>query len=257
MRKIIVFLFFLASLASTLIVPASAVNPFSSTATVFSDVDAQKSGPCDQAKPYVEKVTNFSKTKAFDAALDSLKNKAVAAPGLEFSIAFGEDTMGNVTSSAINAGGRSSGNIPAMPNPFGDLHNHPNNTPPSSGDLYGLIRRNSKNKNYDTRFVITQDGRIYAMVINDTAAASAFLSKYPPQQEAGYSPLFPDALFDEYRKIQYGYGVSEEIAMAYVLEKYEAGVSLLKRYAEGDFKKLRTVTSGAANNLVFAASNCE
>ena len=215
------------------------------------------SDPCEQAKPFVEKATDFSKTAVYRAALKEIQNKATANTTYEYTIGFGKDSQGNIISSGIIAGGRSSSNVPAVFNGFADLHNHPKNTPPSSGDLYGLIRKNKKNNSYDTRYVVTRAGSVYAFVVTDTAATNVFLVKYPPQQVAGYSPLFPDDLLTEYRDIQHKYAATEEMAMAYMLEKYEVGVSLLKQDGNGDFKKLRTVVVGEGDHLVFETNNCK
>ena len=227
----------------------------------FDYVDAincsPNADPCDVARPFVEKVTNFSRTAIFHAALITIQNKAGTAPGQEHTIAFGMDYTGNVISTDASTGERSRSRVPAISNGFADLHNHLRNTPPSSGDLYGLMRQNKKNRRYGTRYVITGAGNIYAFVVTDTSAASAFLLKYPPQQETGYSPLFPDALLDEYRDIQYKYGASEEMAMAYLLENYAAGVSLLKQEENGVFIQLRTSVSTAGHELVFRTNNCK
>ncbi|HYO22232.1 MAG TPA: hypothetical protein VER36_07485 [Flavisolibacter sp.] len=225
-------------------------------APLHSDAVA-KGDPCEAAKPFAEKATYFSKTAVFRAALLAIQKKAGVAPAREHTTSFGKDTLGNAIASPVINGERSSSSIPDVSNGFADLHNHPNNTPPSSGDLYGLIRKNRKNRSYDIRYVITRAGTLYAFVIIDSAKASAFLAKYPPQQEPGYSPLFPDALLNEYREIQYKYNATEEITMAYLLEKYEAGVALLKQGAGGAFAMLRTSVSMVGDELVFTANDCK
>ena len=213
--------------------------------------------PCAQAKSFVEKATNLSKTEVYQTALVVIQNKVAVNPACEYAIGFGKDAQGNVISSDISTGGRSSGRIPAVLNAFADLHNHPDNTPPSSGDLYGLIRKNRINTNYDTRYVMTQGKEVYVFVVTDTVSAQTFLLKYPPQQIAGYSPLFPDELLNEYREIQQKHNATEEMAMAYVLEKYDVGVSLLKQDKNGDFKKLRTLVLDVNSELIFSSNNCE
>jgi hypothetical protein len=156
----------------------------------------------------------------------------------------------------MGSGGQSNGIVPEVANAFADLHNHPKNTPPSSGDLYGLIRKNRNNALYDTRFVLTPGGTLYALVITDTAAAQAFLHQFPPQQYPGYSPLFPDALLNEYRDVIHLYGAKEELAMAHVLVKYSTGVILLKQSTDGMFRMLRTRVLSIEGQLQFSENQC-
>ena len=170
---------------------------------------------------------------------------------------FGKDSLNAVTVSPIGKGNKSNGVVPVMPNGFADLHNHPKNTPPSSGDLYGLLLKNRLNTGYDMRYILTAAGAVYVLVVMDTTAARLFASKYPQQQVPGYSPLFPDALLNEYREIHYRYGVAEELVMPYILEKYATGVFLLKQSGDGDFAVLRTSVSGEGDNLAFGFLRCQ
>jgi hypothetical protein len=161
-----------------------------------------------------------------------------------------------VVLSSLVTGSSSSGQVPDIANAFSDLHNHPNNTPPSSGDLYGLLRKNVRNSSYTTRFILTYGGNLFVFAVTDSAAVRRFLVSYPPQQTPGYSPLFPDALLDEYREIQQRYGVPEELAMAFLLEKYNVGVALLKQSTNGSFKKIKTILSVQKGEKKFAAGEC-
>lgn len=212
--------------------------------------------PCEQARPAVEKANIFLATALFSSALHSISDSALADPLHEHIVSFGKDTEGEIIVSPIATGGKSSSMVPRVANAFADLHNHPNHTPPSSGDLYGLLQQFKKDKNYCMRFVFDPSGVLYALAISDTAAANLFWKKFPSQQTAGYSPLFPDSLLTEYRDIIYRYGAKEELAMAYMLEKYVAGVSLLKQEKGGNFKMLRTRFFQVDGQWVFAPTYC-
>jgi hypothetical protein len=214
--------------------------------------------PCNQAKPGLERINLFSKTTSFQTALLAIQEKVRVEPFHEHTIAFGSDAGGNFIITEVSTGGRSSSRIPFVSNAFADLHNHPKNTPPSSGDLYGLINKNKKEKHYSTRYVATPDGSMYALLVTDTAAARMFTANFPPQQMPGYSPLFPDDLLNEFREIKYQHGAAEELAMAYVLEKYKAGVVLLKQDSTGDggFKKINVSVKSVGSSLVFTAADC-
>ena len=69
-------------------------------------------------------------------------------------------------------------------------------------------------------------------------------------------PGFPVAIVDEFREIKYQFNGTDEMAMAFILEKYHAGISLLKQDSNGVFKILRTVVSGENGHLIFTADNC-
>lgn len=211
---------------------------------------------CDDVKVLTKTVANFFLSIPFQKAIIQIKEKAQDDPTNEHIISFGRDSLNMVIFSPLYTGSRSSGRVPEIANAFADLHNHPNNTPPSSGDLYGLLRNNIRDRQYSMRFILTPTGALYAFAVKDTAAARGFLIGYPPQQTPGYSPLFPDALLDEYREIQQRYGASEEMAMAYMLEKYNVGVVLLKQLSNGTFKTLKTGLSVKRGEKVFTLVDC-
>jgi len=211
---------------------------------------------CEEAKRVAKEITDFSLTISFREAFRQVKEKAKHDPLHEHIISFGKDSTNEIILSAVATGSRSSGLVPTVSNAFADLHNHPNNTPPSSGDLYGLLRKNSGDYRHVMRFILTAGGTLYAFVVTDTAAVRRFLNRYPPQQTLGYSPLFPDALLDEYREMIQRYGASEEMAMAYLLEKYEVGAALIKQSSDGSFKILRTKLSINKGEKVFTSADC-
>ena len=211
---------------------------------------------CQKAKTVIVKTTEFTATKAYSSALAGLKERIKNEPAQEYTVSFGRDLQDSVIVSPINTGSKSNGVLPVIENGFADLHNHPKSTPPSSGDLYGLLLKNRKNSRYDTRYILSSGNVLYALVVIDTLAAYRFADKYPAQQMPGYSPLFPDALLDEYRDMLYRYQVPEEMAMAFMLEKYATGVLLLKQNSKGELSILRTTVSGKPGALVFKSNNC-
>lgn len=218
--------------------------------------DSTASTPCDATGNFAERATDFSTTACFSAAVGQLQQRTQADSVHEHILSFGRTQNGEVISSALYTGGRSSGLAPAVPNAFADLHNHPKNTPPSSGDVYGLLRKNRRDANFTLRYVLTPTGDAYALVVTDTARARAFLERYPAQQVPGFSPLFPDAVLTEYREILHRYGAPEELVMAYVLEKYEAGAVLLKKSESGAFKRIKVLVAGSGDARVYLADNC-
>ncbi len=236
------------------------INLFSFLFTVIisllfcSEAFPQKPDRCENIKHAAAAVTLFTKDSLYKLALSEI-NK-VSFDKNEHCISFGKDTAGNMISSAMLGGGATSGKVPAIANAFADLHNHPNNLPPDAGDLYGLINMNKKNPGYKTRFVVTVNGTMYALLVTDTAAAFAFTRKYPPQPPAGGQPAFPVELVDESREMKYKYDCTDEMVLAFILEKYDTGLSLLKQVSNGIFSKIFTTVSNENGRIVYKAGAC-
>jgi hypothetical protein len=218
---------------------------------------SQKPDPCEEAKAGAAAATLFAKDSLYHAALANIKN-AFALDMKEHCISFGKDAANNIISSAISNGGATSGKVPSITNAFADLHNHPNNLPPDAGDFYGLIDINKTNHDYKTRFVVTANGTVYALLVTDPATALAFTEKYPRQPPAypGGPPGFPVAIVDEAREMKYQYHCTDEMVLAFILQKYNAGLSLLKQHSNGTFKKIITIVSKDGSGPVFSAGNC-
>lgn len=201
-----------------------------------------KAEPCSIVQAAAAKVTAFAQTTIFNAALNRI-NSSFSSDGKEHSIAFGKDINGDSISSEISVGEAKSGIVPGVDNGLADLHNHPRNYPPDAGDLYGLISFNKKQSSYNMRFIVTQNKTMYALVITDPEQASLFTIKYPrtPPACPGCSPTFPEAIVDEFRELKYVYGCTDEMAMAFILEKYNAGVALLKMDGSGNWRDCRVL----------------
>jgi hypothetical protein len=218
---------------------------------------AQKPDPCEAIKGGAVAVTLLTKDSLFPVALADIKN-AFALDMHEHCTSFGKDAANRISSSPLSNGGAISSKVPAMANAFADLHNHPNNMPPDAGDLYGLIDINTNNPGYKTRLVVTLNGTLYALLLTDTAMAYAFTVKHPRQPPAfvGGPPGFPVAMVDEAREMKYQYHCTDEMIMAFILEKYNAGVSLLKQHSHGSFNKVVTTVSKHGSEPVFSAGSC-
>lgn len=166
----------------------------------------------------------------------------------EHSITFGKDTTGQVTISPIINGDPSSGRVNSnWAGAFADIHNHVNDQPPSAGDFYCLVKLNNKNRDYSTRFVVTISGTVYALCVYDLKLANDFIATYPLEQTPGFSPRFPEPIFDDVDKISTyfeGKGVNrliaQERALAFVLAKYNSGAVLLKQDSAKNFLAIQT-----------------
>ena len=237
---------FLIALSHVLINLAFAGLPFS-----------QSADPCEEAKAGTLAASLTAKDSSFNIALANIKN-AFLLDRNEHCISFGNDTAGHIISSSILRGAAISGKVPAIVDAFADLHNHPNNSPPDAGDFYGLISINKKNTDYKTRFVVTTHGTVYALLVTNTEAALTFTKSHPQQPPAfaGGPPGFPVAITDEAREMKYRHNCTDEMVLAFILEKYNTGISLLKQQSDGAFRKIITHVSKNGNELVFSVGNC-
>lgn len=219
---------------------------------------SQNSDPCEEARAGAATATLFAKDSLYNVALDNIKN-VFALDNHEHCISFGKDAAGNIIASPISNGGATSGKVPSITNAFADLHNHPNNLPPDAGDFYGLININKNNPAYKTRFVVTLDGTVYALLITDAATALAFTAKHPPQPPAyaGGPPGFAVAIVDEAREMKYKYHCTDEMVVAFIMQKYNTGIALLKQNSNGIFYKIITTVSKSGSGLVYSVGSCE
>ena len=124
---------------------------------------------------------------------------------------------------------------------FAAIHNHPNNTPISSGDIYVAVTLNTNNSAFYTSIIVT-GGETYAIVVNNLPAAKEFVKNNPPDLKPGYSPEFPDKIFDQILDARIQLGESLEArtaAISTVLDDNNAGITLLKQDSSGKFIPVR------------------
>lgn len=187
-----------------------------------------------------EFVSSISQSAGYLSALNSVKS---ADPTKEHSITLGRDANGNITQAPMNNGGPVKVEInTSWAGAFGAIHNHPNKTPISGGDIYTAVTLNSNNSNFTTTFLST-DGEMYAAVVTDLAAAKAFVAAYPADIRPQYNPEFPDFILDQIDYIQaYNTGstiIGRTQAMAFILNKYNAGITILKQDdSSGNFEPI-------------------
>lgn len=218
---------------------------------------------CEAAKNGRDAATHLANDSIFSFA--SLAVQQAGKDRHEHSITFGKNFAGEISISSIIDGDTTSGKVSSfLPGAFADIHNHTNDLPPSAGDLYYLVKLNSRNHFYNTRFVVTASGAVYALYVYDLSLAKDFIKEYPPEQTPGFSPRFPEPIFDEVDKISIyfeGQGsdrlIAQERALAFVLAKYNSGSVLLGQNNEGNFKTLRTEEMISDGAKIYVANNCK
>lgn len=220
--------------------------------------------PCSEVASVANSAKNFTVSDEFLSAKSQIVNASVNS-NKEHAISFGIDANGDTTTSIMNNGSMHNAQVPNSNNQFADLHNHPNPYAPSPGDMYSLITYLNTNKVGYLRYVITPNGSIYLMTIVDLAKANSFNLNYPKNQIAGFPPNFPDDIADEYNDIKSYLKniknveelIADEMAMAFILEKYNTGVALLKQDSGGDFKRIITKEEpDPTGGVTYISNNC-
>jgi hypothetical protein len=199
---------------------------------------AEEKDPCLVAK----NVSVDAQSSIFSSAKTSIETASL--DGLEHSITLGRDASGTITQAPMNNG---TSNYLVLTNTswsgaFAALHNHPGNTPLSAGDIYASVKLNVQSSNFTTTFVLT-DGEVYGIVITNLAAAQIFVKTYPADQLPQQSPEFPKQIFDEIENLKpdMGYGIEgRTTAIAFILDKYNAGIVVLKQDSNGNFNPIKT-----------------
>lgn len=199
--------------------------------------------PCAKAQAPSSTATLNSKATAYtnaQTAIVGMNN------GLENGVVLG-NVNGTIQATGVQTGGESSiGNlISSFSNPIGDIHNHPNNNPPSPGDFYSLINIRNQHSNYNTRYVVTLDGTTYALVVTDVDAMNQFLQKHPPvivpNPAGGNSVNFPNDLLLEWSDLRNTFSLPG--ALAFILNEYNSGITLTKMDSAGNFRAINIPTT--------------
>lgn len=145
---------------------------------------------------------------------------------------------------------------------------------PSGGDLYAILQRTQDNPGYTASYVYgANNGNpdIYALIVNDRTAALAFFAKYPKNEN--YDPntrsiKVRSALGLEFYMMR-GYFLqnttsntsgenyeSYAVSMAYILEKFNAGICVAKVDANGNLKKINASIIKSENDFTANISKC-
>lgn len=201
-----------------------------------------RADPCSTA----QKITINGKSAAYLSAKNAILNQI---DGLEHSITLGKDANGNITQAPMNIGenGVQVKVNTSWPGAFAAIHDHPNSTPVSAGDIYAAAKLAKINSNFTTSFVLIK-GETYTISVTDITAANAFVAVHPADLKAGYSPEFPDDVFNKMVEAGNRIGLSNDArtkAIASVLDKYNSGITLMKQDNNGNFYPLKTTTTGS------------
>lgn len=227
-------------------VPGDSYHMLGRSTTYNTIIVPEKMEPCTVG----DIITSISQSIGYQSALNGVIS---ANPTIEHSITLGRDANGNITQAPIRDGGSVNVSVnTSWTGAFGAIHNHPNITPISGGDIYAAVTLNSNNINFTTTFLST-DGEMYAAVVTDLAAAKAFVAAYPADMSSAYNPEFPDYIYNQILSLRSKMGESNSgrtMAMAYVLNKNNAGITLLKQDSSGRFNPLQIKEITRSNGAI-------
>lgn len=216
--------------------------------------------PCKKAESSMTSANTILKNSEVQQKMDvALKEKVQASN--EWSVAIGQKPNGQYEVTPPVEQSASNGTIPTsqLTSPYiGDGHSHAGSRGnPSGGDLYHMITSLADNPALKYRFVYgnSDEGtaETYALVINNASLAQQFLSQYPKDENYNsqdHSIKKISALGIEFYKADMYYlsGASDNssgenydsraVAMAYILDKFNAGISVAKADTNGNLKKI-------------------
>lgn len=223
-------------------------------------------GPCESSKNASAILSELSRSKVFSEAKEALTS--AATDGKEHTIVFGKDAVGNNIMSQVKSTGQKNASSVErnFPGAFADMHNHPANTVPSTGDIYNLIRISGRNPLHNSRITLLANGTIYAVSIYNDQLASAFIKDYPAEQSGEFSPRFPEKLFNEFAEFK-SYLISvqridktkaDEMATAHILDKYQSGVALFRLQDDNTFARVYVTQQRSSNGSdVYQLNICQ
>lgn len=221
--------------------------------------------PCKEAESSITDANTILKNGEVQQKMDiALKGKIQASN--EWTVAIGEKPNGDFEVTEAVEQSADKGTIPSsqLKNTYiGDGHSHSGSRGnPSGGDLYSMITSLNDSPNLKYRFVYgnSDEGtaEVYALVISDASLAKEFLKQFSKDQNYDtQNRSFKDetTLGVAFNKANDYYlaGTSDNssgenydsraVAMAYILDKFHAGISVAKADANGNLKKINTEIS--------------
>lgn len=243
--------------------------------------------PCKKTKASVTAGDNLLKEQSISTEVQSLENHA-ANSFTEYGMAIintGTTTIAQdpYSNNDPNNPGTVTITIPSVGDFIASAHTHPDHgaAPPSVKDFY-IAFQNAKNySTFQANYVFAHNGTKYAFVVNDRAKAEAFLAAYPFETNTikmnGETKFNKSSvvgkdfneIYESYKRGTFpNYSGDDqndglESAFAYILEKYDMGISLAKSDSNGNLKSLRSVSfehtissSGGKKVTAYKAQPC-
>ncbi len=225
----------------------------------------QGDDPNDEENPCnkVDKAAN-AKTTALAKQTSVQSQIAALNPNTTIEQAFSiRKSNKTYSTSPIQNLGATGGGIINYSNSVASFHTHPSSNAPSAQDIIGLGYMRSINSGFETSYVKTADGDMYAITISDSAAAQSFYNSFKGAVNSVNEWDTNSSIGKDFARVRDSYvnsGKSVEEAYdhatAYVLNN--SGITLLKApNGSNDFTKIGTTKNVDENGVEsFSNSDC-
>ena len=225
-----------------------------------TDIPELLDDPCEITKVFTTAADNLLQNPTVQTQMDGVLKGKITATN-EFAMKIGDIGNSSYSYSNLVEGTVSSGDLNDAILPSGvyiaDGHSHAGGQGnPSGGDLYGFLEKILTNPGLKYRFVYGNNSgspEIYLLVLNDKTVISDFLSQYPRSEN--YDPETHNIkegsklgleFFKAYKHNSEGRSENTSgenyangaVAMAYILDKLNTGVTIAHQDNSGRFKKI-------------------
>ncbi|REC59078.1 hypothetical protein DRF65_27905 [Chryseobacterium pennae] len=238
-------------------------NLYGGTGSGSESPEENSQNPCKNAESSMSDANTILKNSEIKQKMDAVLKGKIQASN-EWAVAIGEKSNGDYEVTSAVEQNEDSGAIPTSQlttSYIGDGHSHSGGRGnPSGGDLYGMINSlaiSSPNLKYRFVYGNSDEGtsEVYALVISNATLARQFLNQFPKDQNydsQNHSFKEDSQLGIEFYKafVYHQSGTydntsgeaydSKAVAMAYILDKYNAGISVAKADVNGNLKKINT-----------------
>ncbi|WP_152909115.1 hypothetical protein [Chryseobacterium sp. Hurlbut01] len=210
--------------------------------------------PCNQITNNVAKAKEIMNETKVVAKLTSIQPN-IATDTVEKGFNFGKTKSGAYETSGTYTGTLTGlSNMPVTESTFtvnGSFHSHPTLNAYeciSVADLYAFYTAHQSNIHFSTLFVLGATGSVYNLSITDPVKFSTFTGSYPENTYSNTAEgIWKEATdigkdFEDVQKKFEKQGKTEDeafaLAQAYVLKKYDIGITISKQDSSGDFKPI-------------------
>jgi hypothetical protein len=263
--------------------PPPNVSNGAGPSTVMTTDPTTGTNPTTQPPPVNDPCNGYRNTPSpasislpgYTAAVNELTS-TLSTDENEKSMFMGVNTAGGLTTTPITGGsGNAANGNPGYPAfvPFAGVHTHPDGVypMPSAGDIYNLAGWNAQYPTYTTAYVISAaDNSTTAIVVTDPQKVAAFLAAHPQSTGldsrgnwASNTPMWDDFV-DAVNTLDTSHNPGSpenreawRSAQAYILDKYDTGLTMVMKNADGTFKEVHFVkTTDAQGNVSYKKYNC-
>lgn len=229
--------------------------------------------PCEEAKNENEKSSKLLNEEKIKNRITEM-TESIATNKKEKGFSFGIKSNGEYIVSSLMEGTEDNIQLPANATTgsnyytiLGSAHTHPADgfESFSVSDIYLFAQNHQANIDYRNIFVYGAGGGIYSLSIVDRAKFLDFTANYPKsdyydavigwKENSSISIEFKKAFENFYENQKLSDNESFDLAMAHVLNKFNTGVALNKRDANGKFNPL-FVNGNSENSTYSKSTDC-